>query len=180
MYPGYELHFEMVMRSILGEKAEHISMQATSVADRRRWFVKALKKLVSLVDSRDTSTPHKESLLVSATGALDAIEKKKNEQLLLMNLLQLCARLMGFYGVRGSVLYTPVYSQNDSQRLTEVIFRERDDSRFYSAKRNSVATRRRLVDQLLTEGFPRLAVPVLAGHRIPACPSWGREEMEPG
>jgi len=38
MYPGFELHFEMTMRSFLGNEADHIASQAYSPQVRKKWY----------------------------------------------------------------------------------------------------------------------------------------------
>ncbi|HOY70633.1 MAG TPA: hypothetical protein PL131_04710 [Methylotenera sp.] len=152
MYPGFEIHFEMTMRSILGDEADHIASQARDKTFRKKWYEKALKRLLVQVAQIDTTTKHKESLTTWSECALKAATEC-DEQKLLMYVLRLSAVLLGFAGVRGSVLYIPIYSQNNDQYYTEVIMQGGDPMQDYYDKKNNVALRRGLVLQLKEQGF---------------------------
>ena len=153
MYPGFELHFEMTMRSFLGEEADHIASQAFNATSRKKWYAKCLRKVLALVDQLETSTKHKESIVTWTESALSAVTKEFDEQTLLLYLFRLSGALLGFTGTRGAVLYTPVYSQNHSQHYTEVIISGGDVMQDYYDSKNIIAVQRALVLQLKEEGY---------------------------
>ena len=153
MYPGFELHFEMTMRSFLGNEADHIASQAFDAKSRKRWYAKALKKVLKLIDQLETTTKHKKQMTIWVESALGAVTKEFDEQRLLLYLFRLSGSLLGFSGIRGSVLHTPIYSQSHSQHYTEEIQSGGDVMQDYYDKKNVLAVRRSLVIELKAQGF---------------------------
>jgi hypothetical protein len=153
MYPGFELHFEMTIRSFLGNDADHIANQAFDDTSRKRWYAKALKKVIGLINDLDTTTRHKEQMILWAESSLNAVTKEFDEQKLLLYLFRLSGSLLGFSGIKGSMLHTPIYSQTHGQYYTEETFSGGDVMQDYYDKENIIAVRRSLVLELKIKGF---------------------------
>ena len=165
MYPGFELHFEMTIRSFLGNDADHIANQAFDDTSRKRWYAKALKKVIVLINDLDTTTRHKEQMMLWAESALNAVTKEFEEQKFLLYLFRFSGSLLGFSGIKGTVLHTPIYSQSHGQYYTEDIFSRGDVMQDYYDKENIIAAKRSVVLELKAKGVaPKLTIQAARLH----------------
>ncbi|BBO74376.1 hypothetical protein DSCW_17930 [Desulfosarcina widdelii] len=154
MYPGFELHFEMTMRSFLGNKADHIAGQAYSPQVRKKWYRKALLKAQKQIMSIDTSTSHREQLNTWCEAALKVLgERKLDEYKLLIYLFRLISALLGFRGLKGVTLYSAFFWQNKGQYYTEQLNSVADPMIDYYDIENSVSIRKELVKELKERGL---------------------------
>lgn len=151
---GYEMLFETTIRTFLGDKAYHIAGQAHNEKHRKEWYRKALKKIIIKVQSIDTSTKHKEQLSLWSERALDILgERNFRETEFSLYLLRLTGALIGFVGVRGLTIATPMYYQTPNQYYTEAIISGGDVMQNYHDQKTSVSIRKKLVAQLKEEGL---------------------------
>lgn len=154
MYPGYELHFEMTMRSFLGDEADHIAGQAYSPQSRKKWYRKALKKAQKQILSLDTSSIHKEQLNTWCESALKVLkERKLNEYKLLIYLFRLLGTLLGFCSIRGAILYSAFYWQNIGQHYTENILSGADPMIDYYEANDAISIRKEIILSLKERGL---------------------------
>jgi hypothetical protein len=154
MDPGYEMLFETTIRTFLGDKAYHIAGQVHTEKYRKEWYRKALKKIITKVQDIDTSTKHKEQLAHWSERALDVLgERNFRETEFSLYLLRLTGALLGFVGVRGVNIATPMYYQTPNQHYTEVIISGGDVMQDYHDQKSSVSVRKKLVAQLKEEGL---------------------------
>lgn len=151
---GFEMLFETTIRTILGEKACHIAGQVYTEKHRKEWFRKALKKIIEKIQQIDTSTKHKEQLAYWSEEALRILQDRDfSETKFSLYLLRLIGVLLGFVGVRGAVIATPMYFRTPSQYYTESIMGGGDVMQDYYDSKNSVSVRKRLIKQLKKEGI---------------------------
>jgi hypothetical protein len=154
MDPGYEMLFETTIRSFLGDKAYHIAGQVHTEKDRKEWYRKALKKIITKIQDIDTSTKHKEQLAHWSERALDVLAQKNfRETEFTLYLLRLIGTFLCFVGVRGVNIATLMYYQTPSQHYNEVIINGEDVMQEYNDQKNSVSVRKKIVAQLKGEGL---------------------------
>jgi len=154
MDPGYEMLFETTIRTFLGDKAYHIAGQVHTEKYRREWYRKALKKIISRIQDVDTSTNHKEQLTYWSEQALKILSDRNfGETEFALYLLRLSGALLGFVGVRGANIATPMYYQTPPQHYTEIIMEGGDVMQDYYDSKSSTGIRKKLVNQLKDEGM---------------------------
>jgi len=154
MDPGYELLFETTIRSFLGEKAYHIAGQAHSEKNRREWYRKVLKIIIKKVHEIDTTTPHKEQLTMWSESSLKSLsERPYSETKFTICLLRLINSLLGFKGLKPYNIATLAYFQTPAQHITDVISSGGDTLQDYYDNQNTIAIRKRLINQLKEEGL---------------------------
>lgn len=158
MYQEFEIDFERTVTRFLGDEATNIASLALDKDARKSWYTKVLKRILAEVNLLDTTTRHKESLLSCIEGALNVVGKNYNEEKLFFYILRLSGALLGFANNRGSVLYTPIYSQTHSQYYTESILAGGDVLQDYEDKNNSLSIRRDLVFSLSAQGLSTFTI----------------------
>ena len=143
-----EMLFEDTVRLFLGDKRGQIAGQVNVEKHRKNWFRKVLKKVINEIHKIETNTTHQERLAHWSECSLSVLKQRKFDELILtLCLLRLVAVLLGFVGQRPYRVATPVYFQTKDQHFTaELIGTGGDDYE------NSVAVRKRLIDQLKDEG----------------------------
>ena len=148
MDPSYEMLFEMTMRMFLGDDAYQTAGQVHNEKYRKEWYRKSLKKIVKRVQEIDTTTGHKESIAHCAERALAALaERPFNETKLSILLLALVGSLLGFVATGTIPLYLRTFNTEAASKRTDVVDLMRD------YRENSIAVRRRIVNQLGKEGL---------------------------
>ena len=154
MDPRYEMLFETTIRTFLGDKAYHIAGQVHTEKYRKEWYRKAIKKIISRIQDIDTTTKHKEQLAYWSEQALRVLgERSFRETEFSLCLLRLTGALLGFVGVRGANIATPIYYQKPEQHYTEVIMEGGDVMQDYYDQKSSVGIRKRIIEQLKNEGM---------------------------
>ena len=153
MDSGYEMLFETTIRSFLGDKAYHIAWQAYSEKNRKEWYRKALKRVITKVHEIDSSTKHQEQLKYWSERALNELKQRPyNEVSFTLCLLRLVGVLLGFVGVKPYCIATPAYFQTPSQHYTELISDGGDVMQDYYDKKSTLSIKRKLINQLKIEG----------------------------
>jgi len=111
MSQDLDMFFETTIRSFLGDKAYHIAGTAYSGNNRKQWYQKVFKKIIKHIHEIDTTTRHKELLISLCNRSLDALKKKKDNELeFILCMLRLVGMLLGFSSsTRGSIINTPIY-----------------------------------------------------------------------
>jgi hypothetical protein len=148
------MDFEISMRLLFGEKAYHIADQHGSTKGRRAWLTKAIRMLMREVDALDTTVRHKK-MLMGELEAVAALVKSESEPSwdLVYRFLRLASRLLGFDYVRGARCHTPTYWQSPGQNLNSVVFEGGDIMQNYYDKKNAIAVRRSVVQNLKSQGL---------------------------
>jgi|GEM_PF-1535991 len=155
MDPNYEMLFETTVRIFLGNDAYHIAGQAHSEKSRKTWYTKVVKKIIKGVQGIDTTTRHMEHMSHCCEQLLKVLKEKPfRESEFSMYLLRLVGALLGFDGLRGSVLHTPFYCQTPSQYYTErMLFDRVDVMEDHYDRKNATNIRKDVVNQLKSQGL---------------------------
>lgn len=159
MHHGYEMLFETTIRTFLGDKAYHIAGQVHTEKYRKEWYRKALRKIITRIQDIDTSTKHKKQLAYWSEQALKTLSKRHfRETDFSLYLLRLTGALLGFVGVRGANITTPIYYQTPPQHYTEVIMEGGDVMQDYYDSQSSVGIRKKLIKQMKDEGMSDFSI----------------------
>lgn len=154
MAPNFEMFFETTVRAFLGDKAYHIADQAHSEKNRRDWYKKIMKVIVKKVHEIETTTKHKEQLVLWAEKALEKISNRNySESELNLCLFRLIAALLGFMGLRPYNIATLAYFQTQPQHITQVISEGGDTMQDCYDEKNAIAIRQKIIKQLKEEGL---------------------------
>jgi len=154
MDQNYEMLFETTVRIFLGDDAFHIAGQAHSEKDRKKWYAKVLKIIIKRIQTIETNTRHMERLAYCSETTLNALKERPfRESVFSMHLLRLVGALLGFGGIRGSVLHSLFYYQTSDQHYTEGIFAGKDTLEDYYEKDNAMSIRKDIVNQLKSQGL---------------------------
>ncbi|MDO8891026.1 MAG: hypothetical protein Q7V00_04205 [Sulfurimicrobium sp.] len=148
------MDFEITMSLLFGEKARHIDDQHCSTKGRRAWLTKAIERLTREVDALDTTVRHKQ-MLMGELEAIATLVKRESEPSwdIVYRFLRLASRLLGFDYFRGARCHTPTYWQTPAQNLNSVVFEGGDIMQDYYDKKNAIAVRRSVVQNLKSQGF---------------------------
>ena len=163
MHTSKELDFETTIQMFLGNKADNIACQVHSMKQRRAWLTKSLRIVLKRIHKLDTTTRHKELLVVFAEAALQAVKSMKmSEEECSVVLLRLIGSLLGL--TRGEFLYTPIYCQNPNQHYAEEIYELGGKvMQPYYDEKNAILVQKRLIAQLKTEGFSDFKISLILG-----------------
>lgn len=148
------MQFELTMRLLFGEKAYHIAGSAGHPAHRREWLQRAVRRLLRLVNTLDTTPRHKQMLMVELeeiSGLLKGANKPS--WALVYHLLSLCMRLVGFDYTRGVKCHTPIYWRSHEQYYTAHILSGGDVMQDYNDKTDAISVRRSIVKDLKGKGL---------------------------
>jgi hypothetical protein len=148
------MDFEITMRLLFGEKAHHIADQHGSAKGRRAWLTKAIGMLTREIDTLDTTVRHKQ-MLMGELEAIAALVKRESEPSwdLVYRFLRLVSRLLGFDYARGARCHTAPYWQTPAQNLNSVVFEGGDIVQDWYDKKNAIAVRRSVVQNLKSQGL---------------------------
>ncbi len=121
MKNDYRMDFECCIRQFLGDEAYHIADFANDDTSARLWYRKCIKKMKKRVDSLDTTTRHKEMLLMELNDLEERLKQKKvlGSKELVVDLFQLISRLFGYDVVSGKIYNEPFYHQTYGQYFME-------------------------------------------------------------
>ena len=148
------MDFEITMRLLFGEKAYHIADQHGSTKGRRAWLTKAIEMLTREIDTLDTTVRHKQMLMGELEAIADLVKRESEPSWdIVYRFLRLASRLLGFDYVRGARCHTPTYWQTPAQNLNSVVFEGGDIMQDYYDKKNAIAVRRSVVQDLKSQGL---------------------------
>ena len=150
------LYFERVMGLFLGEKAYGCAGEEGNERARNERLNSVAKVILKRIDKLDTTTRHKEKLLLGAEKFFEATKGRNiSTKNLLYNLLLLCGGLLGFEfnGRMNAITHSLVYWQNKDQYMTSNILKGNDDSQEYEDKKYISKTRIKIIKKLKEEGL---------------------------
>lgn len=114
--------FELTLRLLFGEQADHSAGLEAHPAERREWLAKAVKEMHQLCRTLDTDPQHKKMLL----SELEHLNARLDTQVepsweLVYSLFRLNFRLLGYSDLKGEAVYSPVYQSeyDDQNRYNE-------------------------------------------------------------
>lgn len=133
--------FEICMRRVFGDEADHIAGSCLDEEYRGEWVSRLLKQLIRDAQELDTAQKHKERI----SYLLEALQKQnwKGDDAswgLVFDLLALATELFGYEGIRGHRPYTPMYWQELQTHLD--IGNERGQTEHLVQEFQSAAARR--------------------------------------
>ena len=136
---------------LFGEQAYQIASQEANPKHRREWIQKAIKRLMRIVDTLDTTVGHKKSLMMKLERISREVQATKDPSWDLMySFLTLSFCLVGFGGAER---HTPVYYQDPDQYYTKLIFAGGNDGQRYQDKQDAISTRQEVVEYLKKKGL---------------------------
>lgn len=156
------LFFERTMSLFFGDKAYNIASEESSIRYRKEWLGRAAKRIIKRVNELDTTTRHKQLLMVESEKFLAATKSRKPDPWnLVYRLLRLCGRLLGFDFYRGSIVHTPVYHQTAGQHFTSIILAGGDAMQDYYDRKDAISIRKKVIENLKKEGFDHFKIALI-------------------
>ena len=153
------MHFELTMRLLFGEKAYQIAGSEAHHAHRREWLRKAVRKLLRVVNTLDTTLRHKQALMAELDAIAPLLKGAKEPSWdLVYRMLSLSSKLLGFDYVRGEKCHTPVYFQTPGQYYTAHILNGGDAMQAYYDRKDAVSVKRLVVEDLKAKGFDHFKI----------------------
>lgn len=153
------LFFERTMCLFFGDKAYNIAGEESSIRWRKEWLSKAAKTIIKQINKLDTTTRHKQMLMVESEELLAATKSRKPEPWnLVYRLLRLCGRLLGFDFDRGTIVHTPIYYQTAGQHFTSSILAGGDAAHDYYDRKDAISIRKTVIENLKIEGFDHFKI----------------------
>src|SRR5437773_1221488 len=145
------MHFEWTMKLFFGERADQIAGQQANPRHRREWIQKALKRLMRIVDTMDTTVGHKKSLMMFLENIFRELKATQHPSWdVVYSFLQLSSCLVGFCGAER---HTAVYYQDADQYYTTVVLRGGKYDQRYQDKQDAISTRQEVVEYLKRKGL---------------------------
>lgn len=153
MFQDTPMEFEITMRLLFGDRADHIASSHNHHGHRNSWLRKAIRKLLRLVNDLNTTPRHKQMLMNELGGATAHLKRAKAPSWdLVYALLRLSMRLLGCDYLRGARCHTPFYWQTPAQYDTSTILQGGDVMQLHYDRSNAVALRREVVETLRNKG----------------------------
>lgn len=148
------MQFEITMRLLFGEKAYQIAGTEANPKHRREWLQKAVRKLLRLANTLDTTPRHKKMLMTELEAVSQELKRVTEPSWdVVYRLFRLCMRLFGFDYVAGARCHTPAYWQTSDQRHTERILDGGDPMQAFQEGKDAVSIRQDVVEDLRRKGF---------------------------
>jgi len=145
--------FEMAIKSFLGSEASNIASYVHVPEDRKKWYLKVVKRIIKQIEQIETLESHKEQLMLWAENALKSLKKRPYDEITFtIYLVRLISSLLGYKGVRPYRIATLCYFQTPSQYITDVISKGGDPMQDYYDEKSAITERKRLIMQLKEEG----------------------------
>ena len=143
------MQFENTMRLLFGEKAYQIAGTEANPKHRREWLQKAVRQLLRMVNSRDTTTRHKKMLMLELEAVSKSLKGSSNPSWdVVYRLFRLCMRLFGLDYMSGARCHTPAYWQSPDQRHTVRILEGEDPMLAYEEQKDAISIRQGVVKDL--------------------------------
>lgn len=151
----FGMQFECCMRRVFGDDADHIASGCLNGEYRSEWVLRLLKTLIRDAQEIDTAQRHRENIshLLEACLA-DTWYTDKPSWHVVFQLLMLVTDLMGYAGVRGERVYTPMYWKDLKTHLDMGNSRGKADelcAEFASAARTRIEVVKFLKDKGLSD-----------------------------
>lgn len=147
------MQFESTMRLLFGEKAYQIAGTEANPKHRREWLQKALRELLRLANSLDTTPRHKKMLMLELEAVSKALKGAADPSWdIVYRLFRLSMRLFGF-DYTGARCHTPAYWQTPDQRHTVRIFENTDPSCVHQEEMDAISIRQGVVEHLRRKGL---------------------------
>jgi hypothetical protein len=109
----YGMEFEMCMRRIFGNEANHIAGGCLLDNYRKKWVQKFLKQLIRDAQDLDTTQEHREHVSEHLQGLLNSKWTGDDASWrVVFDILTILAELMGYGDFSGKRSYTPAYWQS--------------------------------------------------------------------
>ena len=150
------LYFEHVMGLFLGKNAYQCAGEEANEKARNERLNNVAKVILKRIDKLDTTTRHKEKLLLGAEKFFESTKGKNiSTKKLLYNLLWLCGGILGFEfnGRINAITHSLFYWQNKNQYITSTIMEGKDDSQEHEDKKYIFNTRKKIIKKLKEEGL---------------------------
>ena len=151
----FGMEFEFCMRRVFGNDADHIASGCLNGKFRSEWIRRLLKTLVRDAQEVDTTQHHREHLShLLETCLKEPWDVDEPSWHTIFELLMLVAELLGYQGVRGERVYTPIYWQELKTHLDICNARGKADelqAEFASAARTRAEVVRILKDKGLSD-----------------------------
>lgn len=150
---GFPMLFEESIRSILGDRALQIADQAEDQGCRKHWYRKVLRKTVRMMKNIESNTTHERALAHWSELALDSLNHRRFNEVAFTNcILGVMGAMLGFVGLKGYCITTPVYFQTKNQRFADSLIAYGVDTSYWDELNSSESIRKRLIGQLKDEG----------------------------
>lgn len=148
------MRFETTMRLLFGEKAYQIAGTEANPKHRREWLQRAVREILRVVNSLDTTPRHKQMLMAELEAISELLKGAKEASWdLVYRLFRLSFRLLGFDYVQGAKCHTPVYCQMPNQYFTSQLLGGGDPMQDYQDKKDAISVRKSIVKDLKAQGF---------------------------
>ena len=110
------MHFEHTMWLLFGRAAYGIAGSEEDLKMRRKWLLKAIKKLRQEAAKLDSTARHRQILLLHLGNLNDEIRTSSEPKWdMIYELLSIVMRLFGYDYGKGERLHTPIFVQNSHQ-----------------------------------------------------------------
>lgn len=147
------MQFEKTMRLLFGEKANQIAGVETNVTHRHKWLGKALREMLRMIDSLDTTLRHKQMLLREVEAVSNSLKGLREPSWdVVYRLFRLCIRLFGFDYMVGVRCHTLTYWQVSDQRHTVCLMEGGDPMRAAAEEKDAISIRQEVVKDLNRKG----------------------------
>lgn len=148
------MRFETTMRLLFGEKAYQIAGTEANPKHRREWLQKAVREMMRVVNTLDTTPRHKQLLMAELEAITELLKGTKEASWdLVYRLFRLSFRLLGFDYVQGTKCHTPVYYQTPNQYFTSQLLGGGDPMQDYYDKKNAISIRQSIIKNLKAQGL---------------------------
>jgi hypothetical protein len=156
------MDFEVTMRVLFGDKADHIASAESNPAERRDWLQKAVKQLTVLANELDTTVRHRERLSADLEELSELLKGVNDPSWdIVYRLFRLVIRLFGYDYVKGARCHTPSYWQSASQYYTADMCDGGDVLQDHFDRKTAIAIRKELVLDLIAKGHTTFKIALI-------------------
>ena len=146
--------FENTMRFLFGEKAYQIAGTEANPKHRREWLQKAVRELLRMVNSLDTTPRHKKMLMLELEAVSKTLKRSSDPSWdIVYRLFRLCMRLFGLDYIPGVRCHTPAYWQTSNQRHYALLMEGKDPMLWYEEEKDAISIQQGVVEDLRKKGL---------------------------
>jgi hypothetical protein len=147
------MDFEITMRLLFGDKADHIAGSNYIPKFRNKWLQKAIRRITRDVNDLDTTPDHKRMLMGDLDAIYQLLKGKQDPWALVYRFLCLASELLGYGYIQGDKCHTPFYWQSQGQYYTACTRNGGDIMQNYDDRKNAISVRRSVVEELKSKGL---------------------------
>jgi hypothetical protein len=147
---------------LFGKEAYGIASLEENPSARRKWLLKAIRRLIKEATRIDSTVRHREVLVVELQQVGEQVRTSTDPDWhTFYLLLSIVMRLLGYDYGNGERLHTPIYVQDAVQHREAAMAKGKRSDEYQKDQENVIGIRRQLVRELVEKGHDTFTVSLI-------------------